>query len=151
MNNPHPWRPDPSDRRIPIGAPDTISRNPPGSIRQVRQDLAVENRDDICRPGALAAILRTCIFLRFLDEPVNHVLRQTEKGLPVHSVHRFGADGTQTALIVPDQTLIDTQDMFVCGVQEGFVGKVDSALKELIGFFIVHGTILKGIWLLRHS
>ena len=101
--------------------------------------------------GALSTVLGSRIFLRFLNEPVDHILRQAEKGLPVHSVHRFDADGTQSALIVPDQTLIDTQDMFVCGVLEGFVGKINGALKELIGFFIVHGTILKGIWLLRHS
>ena len=151
MNDPHPWRPDPSDQRIPIAPPDTISVNPSGRAGQVGLRLAMENRNHMCRSGALAAILGARLFFRFHNESIHHVLRQVKKSGLVHLMHRPCADGIQATLAIPNQAFEDGLDVFIARMLKRIVRNVDRSFKKLIGLFFIHRAIVSGSLGLGHS
>lgn len=151
MVDPHPWKPDPSDTRTPIAPPDTVSMNLPRRLSQVLEHLSVQNHDDVGRARPLTTIGGCRICLGFLEQPFEHIGRQAEEAAALHLMHRRGAGRIQTALVVPHEPGIHTQDMFIGRVIKRVVRQLHGGVKEGIGFLFDHAAILGRVRVERHS
>lgn len=77
MADPHPWRPDPADTRIPIGAPDTSVQR--AARPEPRAHLLVEAVDHLGRCARLSIVGLARLVLGLIHQSLLDVLGQIKQ------------------------------------------------------------------------
>ena len=139
MHDPHPWKPDPRDTRIPVAPPDTCSSLCSVVAAQEFPHLGVVQRNNVSRLNGLSVVVRPGLVLGLLHQSFFVGLSQTERLFAEHLVHRRRAGRIQATLAIPEQPRVDAQHMLIGRVLKRIVRQLHGCVKKGIGIGFGHG------------